>query len=78
MLPGTNTGWPIAWYSGGRPGAPGPKARVAPLRCTHTFISLPSIRWVSILPMLWAISYTWCSCQCFTFPAKTSSKACRA
>jgi hypothetical protein len=35
------------------------KARVALLRCTHTLIRSPSITCVSILPMLWAMSYTW-------------------
>ena len=38
MLPGTSTGCPVCWYSGGNPGAPGPKARVAPLRWTSTFL----------------------------------------
>ncbi len=41
MLPGTSTGCPILRYSSGRPSKPGPKARVAPLRCTQTFSRCP-------------------------------------
>lgn len=54
--PGIRTGCPISTYFFGSPGEPGPQARVAPFRWTHTVIRWPSISWVSILPMLWAIS----------------------
>ncbi len=56
MLPGTSTGWPMARYSGGRSSQPGPKARVAPLRWTHTSASGAVDHVLSILPMLWAMS----------------------
>ncbi len=74
MLPGTSTGCPVCRYSGGRPSAPGPKARVAPLRWTHTLRGAPSTMWVSSLPILWQMSYTWTSCQPFTFPAESLLK----
>jgi hypothetical protein len=41
--PGTSTGCPSARYSSGTSRAPGPNARVAPLRWTHTFTGRPSI-----------------------------------
>ena len=56
MSPGTITGWPVSRKTGGRSGCPGPKARVAPLRCTHSCVGTPSTSCVSSLAMLCATS----------------------
>ena len=58
MSPGINTGWPTSRYADGMSWDPGGKARVAPLRCTHTVSSCSLILWRSNLAMLWQTSYT--------------------
>lgn len=43
------TGWPAARSAGGKEGWPGPKARVAPLRCTNRRRGWPSTKVVLFL-----------------------------
>lgn len=52
MSPGTMTGWPSSRKRRESSGRPGPKERVAPLRCTQTSVSTPFTVCVSILAML--------------------------
>ena len=54
MSPGTSTGCPATRYLPGTSRWPGPKARVAPLRCTHTAL----LSTISCRAMLWLMKYT--------------------
>ena len=58
MEPPISTGWPAGRSAGGSSGWPGPKARVAPLRCTYSSRRWPSTRCSSTLQVLCDTSYS--------------------